>query len=279
MRVLYRLSKISRKKCTATLQSPVLHRKFEQTESSRRRIVSRTRASHFYVLEISGFQVAAIMFLFAVISLSVGLTVGRGPLGKRLRDAQESILAVDATSPAPPDRPGETTSRTSTPPAANTLNTPAVNPPAPETEESRPESPSAESLNARPADSATRVGPIGPSSAMTPRSLAGSDSPEASPERISLDRANRTKCAATRKSQTRTFTQVCRPDKWRSEKSRPTQGNAYDARSAAPVIAFHSPCHWPRRRQQTVQADSPGKTDRRLLFVCDDLATFCSCFS
>jgi TonB family protein len=92
--------------------------------------------SHFYVLDISGFQVAAIMFLFAVISLAVGLTVGRDPLGKRLRDAQKSILAADAASPALPNRPDETTSETSTPPAANTFNTPAVNPPAPETEES-----------------------------------------------------------------------------------------------------------------------------------------------
>ncbi|MGB4785934.1 MAG: PilZ domain-containing protein [Candidatus Acidiferrum sp.] len=92
--------------------------------------------SHLYVLEISGFQVAALMFLFAVISLALGLTVGRGPLGIRLRDAQKSILAVDAASPALPDRLGETTSQTSTPPEANTFNTPAVNPPAPETEES-----------------------------------------------------------------------------------------------------------------------------------------------
>jgi len=117
--------------------------------------------SHLYVLEISGFQVAASMILFAVISLTVGLTVGRGALGKRIRDAQKSILTVDATSPALPDRPGEPTLRTSTPPAANTFNTPAVNAPAPKTEESRSESPSAQSLNARPADSANRVRPTG----------------------------------------------------------------------------------------------------------------------
>jgi Gram-negative bacterial TonB protein C-terminal/PilZ domain len=129
--------------------------------------------SHFYVLEMSGLQVAALVFLFAVISLTVGLTVGRGPLGKHLRDAQKSILAVDATSPALPNRPGET--RTSTPPAANTFNTPAVNPPAPETEESRSESPSAQSLSARPADATTRVSPTGPSSAVTNRSLIDSD--------------------------------------------------------------------------------------------------------
>jgi TonB family protein len=152
-----------------------------KVESSADRI--EDSPSRLYVLEISGFQVAAVAFLFAVISLTVGLTVGRGPFGKRLRDAQKSIRAVDATSPALPIRPGETTSRTSTPPAANTFNTPAVNPPAPETEESRSESPSAQSLNARPTDSATRVGPIGSSSAITTRSLTDSDYAEASPER------------------------------------------------------------------------------------------------
>jgi Gram-negative bacterial TonB protein C-terminal/PilZ domain len=139
--------------------------------------------SHFYVLEISGFQVAAIMLLFAVISLTVGLTVGRSPLGKRLRDAQKSILAVDATPPALPDRTGETASEASTPPSANTFNTPASNLPAPGTEESRPESLSAQPLNARPANSATPVGPIGPSSAIITRSVPDSGTPGASPAR------------------------------------------------------------------------------------------------
>src|ERR1700682_2404838 len=74
--------------------------------------------SHFHGLEISGFQIAAVMFLFAVVSLAVGLTVGRGPLGNRLQDAQKSILTADATSPALADLPGETASRSSTPPAA-----------------------------------------------------------------------------------------------------------------------------------------------------------------
>jgi hypothetical protein len=139
-------------------------------------------SSRLYVLEISGFQVAAVAFLFAVISLAVGLTVRRGPLGKRLRDAQKSILAVDATSPAPSNRPGETNSRTSTPSAANTFNMPAVNPPATATAGSRSESPSAQSLNARPDDSVTRVGLIEPSLAIKSRSLTDSDNPGASPK-------------------------------------------------------------------------------------------------
>jgi hypothetical protein len=131
--------------------------------------------SHFYVLKMSGFQVTAFVFLFALISLAVGLTVGRDPLGKHLRDTQKSILAVEATSPAQRNRPGEATSGTSARPAANTFNTPVANPPAPETEESRSESPSAHSLNARPAEAATRVRPTEPSSAVTSRSLMDSD--------------------------------------------------------------------------------------------------------
>jgi len=117
--------------------------------------------SRKHVLEISGLQVAAfaLVFLFAVIGFTVELTMGRGPLGKRLRDAQNSILALDTTSPALPNRPGQTTSQTSTPPAANTFNAPAVNPSAPVTEESRSESPSAQSLKGPPEDSATSVNP------------------------------------------------------------------------------------------------------------------------
>jgi len=139
--------------------------------------------SRLYALEISGFQVTAVAFLFAVVSVAVGFTVARDPLGKRLRDAQESILAVDATSPALLSRPSETTSRTFTPPPENTLVAPVVNPPAQATAESRSESPSAPSLNVRPEDSTTRVGPIGPSSATTPRPPTEFDNPKSSPER------------------------------------------------------------------------------------------------
>jgi hypothetical protein len=145
----------------------------DRVESSADRI--EDSPSHFHVLEISGLQVVAFVFLFAVIGITVGLTVGRGPIGRRLRDAQKSILAVDATSPALPNRPGESTSPTSTPPATNTFITPAVNPPASEREESRSESPFTESLNARPADSATGVRPTGPSSAVKSRSPIDSD--------------------------------------------------------------------------------------------------------
>jgi len=154
-------------------------------------------SSHFYVLEISGFQVAAVMFLFAVISLALGLTVGRGPLGIHLRDAQKSILAVDAASPALPNRLGETTSRTSTPPAANTFDTPAVNPPAPETEESLMDSDNSSGANklhdatpseekskesTRDSESFAKVPSADSNSSPTMESKPSAN-PEASPER------------------------------------------------------------------------------------------------
>jgi TonB family protein len=99
--------------------------------------------SRLYVLEISAFHVAAIVFLLSVISLTVGLTVGRVPLGKHLPDAPKSTSTVDAASQSPPNRTGETTSRTSTPPAANTFVSPAVNAPVPATSGSHTENPSA----------------------------------------------------------------------------------------------------------------------------------------
>jgi hypothetical protein len=121
-----------------------------------------------HVLEITGFQVAAVVFLFAVTSLAVVLTVGRGPLGKRLTDAQNSTPAADATSPALLNRPDATASRTPTPTA---------------TQESRSESLSAQSLHARSEESTSPVGPIAPSPAITTNSLTDSDNPEVSPDR------------------------------------------------------------------------------------------------
>jgi protein TonB len=120
---------------------------------------------------------AIFVLLFAVIGFTLGLTVGRGRLGRSLRDTEKAILAADATPSAPPSRPGETTSPTSTPSAADTSDIPAVNPPSPETEELRPESTSAQSLNARPADSVIRVRPTEPSSAVTSRFHIDSDLP------------------------------------------------------------------------------------------------------
>jgi TonB family protein len=148
----------------------------DRVESSPDRI--EDSPSYFHVLEISGSRVAAFVLLFAVIGFTVGLTVGRGPVGKRLRDAQKSIPGVDATSAALLNHADETTSQTSTSPSANTFLPPAVNPPASATTGSRSESPSAQSLNAVPEDSPTRVGPVGPSSAITAQPLADSDNPD-----------------------------------------------------------------------------------------------------
>ncbi len=152
-----------------------------KAESSANRIEnSRSRS---YVLELSALHVAAVVFLFAVISLAVGLTAGRSPLGLRLQDTQKSLPATDHTSQALLNQPREKTSRTSTPPAADTSVTPAVNPPAPATAESHSETPATKSFNAPPEDPAASVAPIGPSSAITTPSFPDSDNPESSPER------------------------------------------------------------------------------------------------
>jgi hypothetical protein len=136
--------------------------------------------SHNYVPEISaergfGFRLGALVLLLAAIGFTVGLTVERAPLGKLLRDAQKSMVAVDAKSPALPNRSEEMTSRPPTPPTADAFNTLALNPPAPEREESHSETSSAPSHHARPADSVIRVRPTGPSSAVTSQSNLDSD--------------------------------------------------------------------------------------------------------
>jgi len=151
-------------------------------ESSVNRI--ENSPSRSYVPERSGFHVAAVVFLIAAISLAVGLTVGRGPLGSRLRDTQKSLPAAEHTSQALLNRLRESSSRTSTPPGANTSATPAVNPPARATAESNSEeSAAARSLNPPAEDPTTGVVPIGPSSPIAAPSFLDSDKSEASPER------------------------------------------------------------------------------------------------
>jgi hypothetical protein len=77
--------------------------------------------SRFPALEISAFQVAVfgILFLFAVLAFTVGLTVGRGPLGSRFREVPNSMLAGDTEAPAQSDQADESTSPAPTPPVAN----------------------------------------------------------------------------------------------------------------------------------------------------------------
>ena len=76
-------------------------------------------ASRRHVLEISGVHVAAfaVVFLFAVISLPIGLTVGRGPLGQWFQDGLQSLFGARVTPPALPDHPVETASKDSAPPS------------------------------------------------------------------------------------------------------------------------------------------------------------------
>jgi TonB family protein len=65
-------------------------------------------ASRRFVLEISGFHVAAfsVMVLFAAVSLTVGLTVGGESFGKRLRDVVRSTAVKDGVSPPVINDPG-----------------------------------------------------------------------------------------------------------------------------------------------------------------------------
>jgi len=78
-------------------------------------------SSRFPALEISAFQVAVfgILFLFAVLAFTVGLTVGRGPLGSSFREVPKSMLAGDTKPPAQADQVDESTSPALTPPVTN----------------------------------------------------------------------------------------------------------------------------------------------------------------
>jgi hypothetical protein len=169
--------------CNASAAAPGSQIRTRKTGSSADGFENFPPRSYFFGL--SGVQVAAVVFLFAGISLAVGLTGGRGLLGSRPQDAQKSSPATDHTSQALLNQLREKTSPTSTPPAADTSVTPAVNPPAPTTAESDSEAPAAQSLNAPPEEPAASTAPIGPSSAMTTPSFHDSDNPEASSERKS----------------------------------------------------------------------------------------------
>ena len=241
-------------------------------------------SSRFHVLEISGFQVAAAVFLFAAFGLAVWTTVGRVPVGKRLPTARESTPVAAAQSPAPLSLPAETTSPTSPPPAANTSLMPEIKPPALATPASRPETPSAQSLNARSQDSTIRPAPAQSPPTVTTRSLADSGASPSRPGSTALIARNTPPPANSQPvlSPKAVGSDQCRANQCRAGKSRNTHGNPHNAshtRSAAPVIASHTPRQWHRRRQQTVQDSAAANTHRRLLFVCDDLATFCFCFS
>lgn len=79
--------------------------------------------------QVSKFQVKvfALLFLFAVTAFGVGLTLGRGPLGRRLPEATKPVVALDAKSPAPRVQANEPASRASTPPVASTVDSAGSN--------------------------------------------------------------------------------------------------------------------------------------------------------
>ena len=78
-------------------------------------------SSRIPALGVCASQIAvfASLFLFAVIAFTVGLRVGRGAVGRRLREAPKSTLAMNAKSPTVPDQGDESDSRTPTPPLAS----------------------------------------------------------------------------------------------------------------------------------------------------------------
>ena len=78
-------------------------------------------SSRIPALGVSASQIAvfASLFLFAVIAFTVGLRVGRGAVGRRLRDAPKSTLAISAKSPTVPYQGDESDSRTPAPPLAS----------------------------------------------------------------------------------------------------------------------------------------------------------------
>jgi len=136
-----------------------------------------------FVVELSGLQIAALVFLLAFITLAVGLTAGRSALGLLRRDTEKSLPTTNHTSQALLNHLRERTSQPSTPPLADASVTPTLNPPAPATAESHPGRPATQSVNAPPEDSAPSVAPIGPSSATLTPSFPDSDNTEASSER------------------------------------------------------------------------------------------------
>lgn len=93
-------------------------RKFDPAADRSENLAPRRRA-----LEISGFHIAAfaVVFLFAMISLPIGLTVGRGPLGHWLSDIQQTMFPVRTAPAAPPAKPRGTTSSASAPSPENTF--------------------------------------------------------------------------------------------------------------------------------------------------------------
>jgi hypothetical protein len=106
-------------------------------------------SSRFPVLEISAFHLAvfASLFLIGVIAFAVGLTVGRGPLGSRLREIPKSMLSFNAKSPTLPHQVDQPTSQIPIPPVAGSDKPTGINRvdgPTPSEEKSKENTPGSE---------------------------------------------------------------------------------------------------------------------------------------
>ena len=73
--------------------------------------------SRLPALKISAFQVTAfaLLFLFSVAAFAIGLTAGRGPLGRRLLGAAKATSAMDTKLPIRPEEADESASQTPNP--------------------------------------------------------------------------------------------------------------------------------------------------------------------
>lgn len=89
---------------------------------------SERSSSRFPVLEISAVQAAAFALVsLAAIAFSVGLAVGRGPLGRRVPETPKSMAAIEPQSPTPRDQAGESAPRVAPPPVASSHDFAGVN--------------------------------------------------------------------------------------------------------------------------------------------------------
>ena len=110
---------VNRPASVADVRSQVRTRK---VESSTNRF--ENSASRRPVLEISGVHIVAfaVLFLFAVISLPIGLTVGRGPLGQWFQDDLQSLFGARVAPSALSDHPVEMASKGPSPSSPISLN-------------------------------------------------------------------------------------------------------------------------------------------------------------
>ena len=130
--------------------------------------------------EISTFQVAvfASLFLLAVTAFNVGLRVGRGTFGRRLREAPKSILAAAVKSPTTlPEQTGESASQTPTPPVASSNDSAGIN----KLEDAKPPEEKSKE-NTLGSENSAEVRSLDPSSSPTMESKPTAK-PEVNPER------------------------------------------------------------------------------------------------